>query len=75
MNNETINPEIATGIKVGDLKVEFPGGFKGTTATVSAVTEAGQKLLGFAVDSITLRKSAMVGVTLRKSAMVGVEGV
>lgn len=57
-----LNPEIATGIKAGDLKVEFPGGFNGTTANVSAVTEAGQKLLGFAVDSITLRKSAMVGV-------------
>ena len=62
MSTTNLNPEIAAGIKDGDLKVEFPGGFSGTTARVWPATEKGQQILGFAVAFKTFRKSAMVGV-------------
>lgn len=59
--NETLRPEVANGIKDGDLKVESSG-FNSTTAQILPITEKGEDILGWAVASVTVLKSSLVGM-------------
>ena len=76
----TLPPQIAKGIKDGDLSLTFPGGFNGTEGEVAAVTESGREILGevcgFGAVSARWRKSAFIEmppapVAFHETALVG----
>ena len=62
MKAHTLAPDLATGIKDGDLKAKLVGGFNGTEAQIFPVTEKGQNILGQFVSFVTCKRSALLSV-------------
>ena len=56
-----LSPEITTGIKDGDLAVDF-GSFNSGTAKIYPTSPKGQKILGSFVESINVLKSSLLVV-------------